>query len=346
MTTQVTTALAAFRETDLCKGLDADASAQLFALAEPVTFDQGERLVQQGDASRGAFVLRRGSAEARVSLPGGGEETVATLPAGSMFGEMALLDRGICSASVIATSPVTGWFIERDAFRALAAGRHPAALTIQRTITKGLMARLGGLNATLQRLPAPEDRPIETTPPANVFERLPRLPISGWALRPFLPVLPFFAGFTPTEIDAVIADAPVVELPRGEWLFAAGDTPLACYLVVRGALEVEVVREGIDGPSMRRMAVLGPGTLAGFMSVLAESPRSAYARAREAATLLEFRAPHFLRLYHGSSGADVKAQHAIHKSLLTSLARSNSQLSRLVTQQKLDAAVKVGVVGI
>ena len=131
-----------FRATAICRGLDESAAAQLLSLAQPVSFVSGSRLVRQGEASRGAYVLRQGKVEARVSLPGGGENTVAELDAGSMFGEMALLEHGFCSASVVAVSNVDGWFIEREPFRALTAGRNPSALAIQRTITFGLVERL------------------------------------------------------------------------------------------------------------------------------------------------------------------------------------------------------------
>ncbi len=74
--------------------------------------------------------------------------------------------------------------------------------------------------------------------------------------------------------------------------------------------------------------------------MLRGTAHGAAARAREQALLLEFAAADFMSIYRGVSGADVKMQHAIHRNLLQSLARSNSQLSRLVTQARLgeDAA--------
>jgi CRP-like cAMP-binding protein len=116
----------------------------------------------------------------------------------------------------------------------------------------------------------------------------------------------------------------------------AGQPADACFLVVRGAVEANA---RIDGRE-RRMALLGPGSLVGFLSVLRGTPHGANARARENATLLEFPAAQFMALYNGTSGADVKTQHAIHRNLLQSLARSNSQLSRLVTQARLSEALK------
>src|SRR2546425_4172994 len=68
--------------------------------------------------------------------------TVAELGEGDMFGEMALIERGVCSASVIARSAVEGWFVARDDFRAFVASRDPAALEVQREITRVLAEKL------------------------------------------------------------------------------------------------------------------------------------------------------------------------------------------------------------
>ena len=52
-----------------------------------------------------------------------------------------------------------------------------------------------------------------------------------------------------------------------------------------------------------------------------------------------------MAIYNGLSGAEVKMQHAIHRNLLQSLARSNSQLSRLVSQARLSEALKNRLLG-
>src|SRR4029079_16484601 len=83
----------------------------------------GERLVRQGEASRGAFLIRAGRAAAEVALPGGGMLTVAEFNPGDVFGEMALIERGVCSASVTALTDVEAAFVEREDFRALVASR-------------------------------------------------------------------------------------------------------------------------------------------------------------------------------------------------------------------------------
>jgi len=329
--------LEAFCATGICCGLDKSAAAQLLAMAQPVSFMSGSRMVRHGEASRGAYVIRKGRIEARVTLPGGGEKTVVELADGSMFGEMSLLENGQSIASVFAVTHVDGWFIERNLFRALIAGRNPAALAIQRTITSGLVARLGTLNGDLQKQAAPEDRPVtEPAPCDDPLALTPRARASGFDHRGFLPILPFFAGFTEDEIDSVTASANMLEVARGQWLFAAGQPANACYLVVRGAVEANNYVQGC----VRRLAVLGPGSLVGYMGILGDSSHNANARARERTLLLEFPASAFMQLYKGTSGAEVKTQHAIQCNLLQSLSRSYSQMSRLVTQARLSEALQ------
>ncbi|MBL8518771.1 MAG: cyclic nucleotide-binding domain-containing protein [Betaproteobacteria bacterium] len=333
--------LAAFGANALCAGMSAADIAAVHALAECVSFVKGARIVRQGEASRGAWLLRVGTAEARVTLSAGGEQTVAVIPANGYFGETALLDRGQCNANVVATENVDGWFLERDAFRALAASRNPAALALQRTLTATLAARVSALNAALFAQPAPEDRP----PRAGTESGIANIRIetgAAFAWRGFLHRLAFFEGFSENEIDAVVADRRPVTVRRGDALFSAGEPASACYLVMRGAVEVlsrSPTRE-------RRVALLGPGTLVGYLSVLAGKPHGADAVAREATTLLEVPAPVFHALNRDASGPAVKVQHAIQRALLQSLARSNSQLSRLVTQARLDAALKAQSVAV
>ena len=149
--------------------------------------------------------------------------------------------------------------------------------------------------------------------------------------RAFLPVLPFFEFFGDDERDELASAGSVLELPRGAWAFVAGRPAEACYLVLRGALEI-FTREKTKE---RRVAIAGPGELVGFMAVINSAPRANNARAREACCLLELPRDAFLDLYDGSSATTVSLHHAIHRSLMRSLARTNTQLTRLISHERL-----------
>ncbi|HEY4637907.1 MAG TPA: cyclic nucleotide-binding domain-containing protein [Burkholderiales bacterium] len=309
--------------------LDDAARNLLLQVARPVSFRRGACLVRAGEASRGAYVLREGEAEASVLLPGGERLSVAKLGPGSLFGEMALFERGICTATVSATANVDGWFVERDDFRALVAQRDPAARALQHALTLILSAKLRALNAKVLEVPAPEADPLAGAK---------RLKKAAFDLKPFLPLLPLFEGFEEGEIAELLDVSKLLELERGRAIFHPGQKSEAVHLVLRGAVEI------IAGHARRerRMAVLGPGQLLGYMSLLEGGAHGSTARVREQALLLETPRAAFEALYFGTSAASTKLRRAIQRSLLASLGQTNRHLTRLISLARLRGAEKVG----
>jgi CRP-like cAMP-binding protein len=315
--------------------LQQSALAPLLAVAREVSFSKGARLVRQGEPARGAFLIRAGEAEAQVSLPGGGTLSVASFCAGAMFGEMALIERGVCSATVVAKTNVDGWFVGRDDFRALVASREARGLEVQRAITRTLADRLRALNAKVREHPAQEDRPIREQPPAgDPLAKVKRSKCAAFDWKAFVPILPFFEGFDADETEELIVSAKVLELPRGAWLFAQGQPAPTCFLVLRGAAEVFTQAKGRE----RRVAIAGPGELVGYMATLDGAVHGGNARVRESAALLEFAREALLEIYNGTAAVSVSLQHAILRSLLKSLARTNTLLTRLISHDRLARA--------
>jgi CRP/FNR family transcriptional regulator, cyclic AMP receptor protein len=309
-------------------------SQRLLALAHAMRFPRGARLVRQGEASRGAFLVRSGRVAAQLAMPGGGMLGVAELGEGEVFGEMALIERGVCSATVIALTEVEALFIEREEFRAMVASRDAAALETQRAITRVLAGKLRALNAKVREHPAEEDRPAHETPEVGRLDG--KQPDFDW--RGFLPLLRFFEGFDERDIEEVLRIARPMQLPRGTWLFAAGQPADRAFVVVRGAVEVL----SRLGEHERRVTLAGPGELVGYLAVLERANHAASARIRESAALLEFEGEAFIAAYEGESRLAVRLQHAIHRSLLRSLARTNNQLSRLISAARLRGAEAEG----
>ena len=308
------------------------AFTSLLPLSRPLRFKRGERLVRQGEASRGAFLIRAGRAAAEVALPGGGMLTVAEFGEDDVFGEMALVERGVCSASVKAVTDVEAAFVEREDFRAMIASRDPSALALQRALTNVLAGKLRVLNEKVRGFPCAEDREAREQPRVDLSSA--SAPTFDW--RAFLPLLRFFEGFDRHEIDEVASIARPIHLGRGTWIFAAGEPATSCFLVVRGAVEVL----SRNGRLERRVAIAGPGELVGYLAALDHAPHAASARMREHSTLLELPAQALNRLYSGGSRASVRLQHAIHASLLHSLARTNHLLARLISHAQLTDATR------
>ena len=325
----------ALRQVSLCRGLDRAAAERLSSVTREISFAPGTQVVRQNGPARGAYLIRSGTVEARIALPGGGSLAVAELRDGDVLGEMALIERGVCTATVVATTNVEGWFIGGDDFRAMVASREASALALQRAITHNLIAKLRVLNEKVREHAAQEDRLVRHAPPAaDPLAGVTRSRKGSFDWRAFLPILPFFAGFDEDETDELVADAQVLELSRNAWIFVQGRPAQACHLVLRGA--VEVLTQSRDRE--RRVGVAGPGELLGYLATLEEAPHGASARVRERAALLEFPRDAFLKLFNGGSGASVSLQHAIHRSLLRSLGRTNTQLARLISDARLAEA--------
>jgi CRP-like cAMP-binding protein len=97
--------------------------------AQFAVYARGEEIVSTGGPGDAFFVVLSGSARAR------GKPAARTLRTGDSFGEMALLDGGPRSATVVATSEVQVMRIPREAFLDLAKDE-PA-------LTASLLAQLG-----------------------------------------------------------------------------------------------------------------------------------------------------------------------------------------------------------
>jgi CRP-like cAMP-binding protein len=317
--------------------LDDAARLMLLSIAQPVSFARGACLVRAGEASRGAYVIREGQAEASVLLPGGERLVVAKLGPGSLFGEMALFERGIATATVAAGTNLDGWFLDRDDFRALAAQRTPEARGLQHALTVILMQKLRAMNAKVLEAAAPEDAPVVKSHIADPLAGVKRSGKTAFDFRPFLPLLPVFDGFTDAEIAEVMDASRLVDLQRGHGVFAVGQ-PAAAFVVLRGAVEIYARREARE----RRMAVLGPGQIFGFMSLLDGGAHGSEARVRETAILLEIPRKAFDGFYAGEGAISTVLHHAIQRSLLSSLAQTNRHLTRLISLARLRGARREG----
>ena len=84
------------------RGLGDEDLTSIARLSKKMEFKEGEKIVREGEAGLGFYVIVKGSASVRHK-----NKTVAQLSKGSFFGELALLDSGPRSADVIAAEPTT-----------------------------------------------------------------------------------------------------------------------------------------------------------------------------------------------------------------------------------------------
>jgi CRP/FNR family cyclic AMP-dependent transcriptional regulator len=110
----MTTTADALRAIPLFQGMS-DRSIEIIArIAREAGYPAGARLVEEGDVGDSFLVIRRGAA----AVDRGGRH-LRDLGAGDFLGEIALLDGGRRTASVVATEDIDAIVIDRSGFERL-----------------------------------------------------------------------------------------------------------------------------------------------------------------------------------------------------------------------------------
>jgi CRP-like cAMP-binding protein len=113
---------------------------RIVAVGDEVSFKPGQTLIEEGQIGREAFIILKGVASIRR-----GGKRIASVGAGSMVGELALLDNGPRTASVVCDTEVDALVINQRHFHEIL--RKVPALT-QKLLTN-LASRVRELDRAL-----------------------------------------------------------------------------------------------------------------------------------------------------------------------------------------------------
>jgi signal transduction histidine kinase len=97
----------------LFQGLPAAELQSLRQVARERTYGMGETIFKQGDPGDGIYVVKSGEVHIGVSTPSGELRVISKLPAGELFGEMAVIDSDPRSATALAGETTTVYFVSR-----------------------------------------------------------------------------------------------------------------------------------------------------------------------------------------------------------------------------------------
>lgn len=112
--TAKSTQLAHLKEVPLFSACSKRELQSIAKAGDEITMTEGTQLVDQGQLGREAFVILEG----RVSVRRGGRK-IATLGAGDVVGELALLDHGPRTASATCDTDCTLFVLDQRHFRPL-----------------------------------------------------------------------------------------------------------------------------------------------------------------------------------------------------------------------------------
>lgn len=82
-------------------------------------YEKGKVVIAQGKGGEGLFIIIEGTAQAVRSQPDGDAIVVNEFGEKDYFGELALLDEGLRTASVVATSAVSCFILTRWDFKGI-----------------------------------------------------------------------------------------------------------------------------------------------------------------------------------------------------------------------------------
>lgn len=120
----------------------------LASVAPARSFAAGQALCTEGSSGQSCFLLASGAVHVQRQFDDG-LRILATLQAGQIVGQMALVDRSPRSASVVAAEPCVALELTRDVFNSLLRAHSPLALRFQEQIA---VAGIRQLRMATQRL--------------------------------------------------------------------------------------------------------------------------------------------------------------------------------------------------
>ncbi|MDO9413120.1 MAG: SulP family inorganic anion transporter [Pseudolabrys sp.] len=116
------------------------------------TYTHGHVIFREGDPGKELFIVTKGRVSAYLRQTGGGDIRLVTFAPGTVFGELAILDAGPRSASVIADDDVVCYVLSEQEFAALSAAAPAVAIKLLAGLGRELSGRLRRANRTIHQL--------------------------------------------------------------------------------------------------------------------------------------------------------------------------------------------------
>ena len=133
---------------ELFRDLNAEQLASIGDISQKEVFAQGTVICSQGDVGDKMYIIGDGQVEIVVTDKQGRKNSVVYLGSGQIVGEMALVDEGTRSASVVATDQETEIYsIPNDRFTELCRTNTDIGYIMMRNIAQDLSFKLRHVDA-------------------------------------------------------------------------------------------------------------------------------------------------------------------------------------------------------
>lgn len=311
----------------LFAGLGETERTELADAFVPRHFADGDAILVQNERAQGLFLIDDGCVDIGKRLPGGGLALLATVGAGEVIGDMALVGRHVRRTAMgIARGPVASWYLPADQFRAALSQLRPASLQLQgelgRLVAGRVVSKASDIAALLVEGPdAFTPRPQRALAPVVEDDFSP---------EPFLEKLPCCAAMTPAQRRAFWDAGERIEAAADTDLAAVGGAPDRLWLVVRGA-----VRSALPhGDGIYQLTVTGPGQLVGIAAMLLDVAHDRLLRTSEQSTLLAFDRATFAEMLDTGDALSRELGASVNADLVTALDALDQVEARILAMRR------------
>ena len=132
------------------KDLDDNEIAEIAEVCREEKYVSGEYIFREGENGNRLYLIVEGDVRISRDVPGSGEEALAVLKPGALFGEMAVFDRSERSTHAISNGGTTVLTITRPDFEMLLDFNREMAYKVLWSVTRVLSARLRNTNDSLR----------------------------------------------------------------------------------------------------------------------------------------------------------------------------------------------------
>jgi CRP/FNR family transcriptional regulator, cyclic AMP receptor protein len=119
-------------------------------LCETKRWESGEYIFHEGEQGNRLFIIVEGSVRISRQIPGAGEEALAVLQRGALFGEMAVFDKSERSTDAISHRGTTTLTISRSELEMLLEFNRDLAYKVLWAVVRMLSGRLRSTNDSLK----------------------------------------------------------------------------------------------------------------------------------------------------------------------------------------------------
>jgi CRP-like cAMP-binding protein len=320
------------REIPMFARLEPRALAQVQLIAEPFQVSAGTTLFRQGDEPDGLYLIKHGEIEILRRLPGDEAVRLATLGRSAVVGEMSLLDHNPRSTNALAITSTSGYFISSERFQTLQSDFSPPAFAVMDCFRHEVVRRARTVIDQIAELVAPAQAGMAVRDAAAVW---PAPTSTSTVEQRVLQVLPFFRTFRRSDLRELVAPLQRFDFARGQPVFAAGDGPRSCLLIVRGALSM-TLPAAVGGTTF---SVRGPGQMMGELALIDGAPQPLDCWVREPAIAFELDRARFEQLRKGGSVMALRFFDAVTSSIVAILRKANAHLARLTAERTSTPAI-------